>query len=527
MSNVNPAVLFRALIVYAICVPASILVGFLVTDPTQQQSIFVVALVMGLLVFPILIKWHYPLLLFSWSLPITLFFVPGHPYVFLPMVAISLTISTIEKILDRSRPSLSVPSVRWALFFFLAVVLFTAKLTGGFGLRSMGSGVYGGKKYVFLIVGILAFFAVAARPIAKKYANRYMTMFVMGGILWIISDLYSIMPDSFRFIYLFIPPAQFATDTAGSSLVIGQTRLAGISGAAGAIFYLMLARNGFRGNLLTGKLWRPAILILAALAIPLGGFRSFILSALLTVAVIFYLEKLHRTGMMLVVLMMGILGSALLVPITPHLPYTFQRALAFLPLDISVEARMDADDSTEWRLSMWEALLPQIPKYLVLGKGYAFSSETYDFSMAGNNPARRVFDAADDPLALASDFHSGPLSIVIPLGLWGVVAWLWFWIAGFFVVWRNYRNGDPDLRHINNFILAFYCVKGFMFLFIAGDMVSDMSSFSGLAGLSVAFNHGVRSRHQATAKPQAPQKVIPFGSRPVPPPRPLLPAVGG
>jgi hypothetical protein len=526
MSNVNPAALFRALIVYAICVPAAILVGYLVTDPLQQQSIAIVALVLGFLVFPILIKWHYPLLIFSWSLPVSLFFLPGHPSLFLAMVAISLTISVIEKILDRNRPSLSVPSIRWGLVFFLAVILLTAKLTGGFGLRSMGSEVYGGKKYVFLIVGILAFFAVAARPIPKKYANLYMTLFLIGGVFSLVSDLYGFVPDPLKFIYLVIPPADYTVGSGDASVVFGRTRLGGVAGAGTAIFFWMLARHGLRENLLTAKLWRPALLGLAAITIPLGGYRSSILAVAIIVAVLFCLEKLHRTGMMIVVLMMGILGGALLVPLAPHLPFTFQRALAFLPLDISVEARMDTEDSTQWRLNMWSALLPQIPKYLLLGKGYAFSSETYDESMARDSAFHHAIDAAEDPLALASDFHNGPLSVVISLGLWGVVAWLWFWLAGFFVVWRNYRFGDPDLRHINNFILASFITKCTMFLLIAGSMVNDVAGFTGIVGLSVALNHGVRTRKSALVPAQPKPTVYPF-HQPAAPAHPPLPAVGG
>jgi hypothetical protein len=189
---------------------------------------------------------------------------------------------------------------------------------------------------------------------------------------------------------------------------------------------------------------------------------------------------------------------------------------------------MNAEDSTEWRLNMWEALLPQIPNYLLLGKGYAFSSETYDENIAGNS-AFRAIDASQDPLALASDFHSGPLSVVIPLGLWGVVAWLWFWIAGYFVLWRNYHYGDADLRHINIFLYASFISKCILFLFVAGSMVSDINSFTGLVGLSVAINHGVKRRAAAVA---APRPTPAFAQRrslggPAMPPRPALPALGG
>jgi hypothetical protein len=107
---------------------------------------------------------------------------------------------------------------------------------------------------------------------------------------------------------------------------------------------------------------------------------------------------------------------------------------------------------------------------------------------------QRVIDAADDPLALASDFHNGPLSVVLPFGIWGVVAWLWFWWAGFLVVWRNYHYGDPALRHINLYLFAAFVTRCVMFLFVFGDLVADTANFAGIIGLSIAFNHGVANR---------------------------------
>ena len=73
---------------------------------------------------------------------------------------------------------------------------------------------------------------------------------------------------------------------------------------------------------------------------------------------------------------------------------------------------------------MWKALLPQVPPHLLLGKGYAISME--DFEMMGRDVAFRSVDASQQGLALAGDYHNGPLSVVIPFGIWGVIAFLWF-----------------------------------------------------------------------------------------------------
>jgi hypothetical protein len=116
---------------------------------------------------------------------------------------------------------------------------------------------------------------------------------------------------------------------------------------------------------------------------------------------------------------------------------------------------------------------------------------------------------------LSSDFHSGPLSVVIPFGIWAVLAWLWFWAAGFWVVWRNYRYGDAELRHINIFFFAFFICKILVFLFIFGAFPEDVGNFGALIGLSIAFNHGVMGpRPIPKANPAFTRPRMDFPARP-------------
>jgi O-antigen ligase len=181
--------------------------------------------------------------------------------------------------------------------------------------------------------------------------------------------------------------------------------------------------------------------------------------------------------------------------------------LAWLPLNIDPEARLDAQASTEWRIEIWEALLPQVPKYLLLGKGYAFSVETFQQNMGRDATFQNFISAADNPLALSSDFHSGPLSVVLSFGIWGALAWLWFWAAGFYVVWRNYHYGDPAIRHLNLFLFAAFVSKCFSFLFIFGAISDDVTGFASIIGLSAALNNGVmRPKPQPKLVPAAPAK---------------------
>ena len=64
-----------------------------------------------------------------------------------------------------------------------------------------------------------------------------------------------------------------------------------------------------------------------------------------------------------------------------------------------------------------------------------------DTEMLGHTAFQSI-DESQQGLAISSDFHNGPLSVIIPLGIWGVIAVLWLMIAGIWVTYCNYRYGD-------------------------------------------------------------------------------------
>jgi len=165
-----------------------------------------------LLAFPLLLKWHQPLLLLSWNSCVVVFFLKGSPNLWLVMVALSLGISLLERALNRDRHFIRVPLITWPLMCMIVVVLFTANLTGGFGMRAFGSEVMGGKKYIFLLVGILSYFALTARRIPPERARLYLSFFLLGSLSYMVGDFYSIAPGSLNFIFWLFPPTFFTDD---------------------------------------------------------------------------------------------------------------------------------------------------------------------------------------------------------------------------------------------------------------------------------------------------------------------------
>jgi hypothetical protein len=497
------AAALRSLAVYAVCAVLAIIIGVLMTNPLTYSALGFAAVVCVILFLPVLLKYHHPLMILSFTSPLVAFFVKGSPSFFLVMVAISLTISVTERALNQPR-FINVPQAAWPLICLIGVVLITAKMTGGIGLKAFGSDVYGGKKYVFLIVGILSYFAITARPIPSQKANLYIALFFLGGTLNFIKDLYPFSPGFLHPVFWAIPPTYFGT----SDIELGTTRLTGTAWAATAVINALMARYGMRGIFLGDKLWRPIVFFLSLVLIFFGGFRSALVITGATVLLQFFLEGMHRTKLMPFFILFVIAGILTIIPLGAKLPYTFQRTLAFVPesiVHLDSGAREEAQGSLDWRLDMWQALLPQIPKHLLLGKGYAITME--DWASMGPGTAIQSVDAGSQALALSSDYHSGPLSVILPFGIWGTIAFLWFLAASISILYNNYRYGDPALKTANTLLFTYYVVSTLDFFFIFGDLANGMATFAGMLGLSVALNRGV------CRAPVEPAKNIPFSMR--------------
>ena len=203
--------------------------------------------------------------------------------------------------------------------------------------------------------------------------------------------------------------------------------------------------------------------------------------------------------MPIVVLGMFLIGG-LVVTFSEQLPLSVQRCLTIFPIKINAEARLNAEASTDWRLEIWSYLIPQVPQYLLLGKGLTFDANDMAMNYSlGNN---QIGGDVGGQLTLASDYHNGPLSVIIPFGIWGAIAFLWFLGAGIQVLWRNHKYGDPDIKKINTLLLCYFIAKTLLFMIVFGGFYSELVTFVGLVGFSISLNGGVAKRALAEVHPQ-------------------------
>jgi O-antigen ligase len=262
-----------------------------------------------------------------------------------------------------------------------------------------------------------------------------------------------------------------------------MTRSNELAVAGGAFYGYLLARFGIRGVLDLKRPWLVLALAVAVAAGLVSGYRSFLVLFGLVFAVLFFVEGLHRTRYAPVLFGMVVLAGVLVLPQADKLPLGVQRTLSFLPGKFDYVATASAATTAEWRVEMWRQLLPEVPKCLFRGRGWSMDARDFFTAVEVGDPSDLLAG-----VKLVGNFHNGPLSVLIPFGLYGAVAFIWFLVAGLRLLYRNWQLGSPELQCVNALLLAAFAAHTLFFLGVYGSLESDMMGFVGVLGLSVALN---------------------------------------
>ena len=479
----------KSLFLVVFCVPLAIVLGVLLATPLDRTTLVVVLAGFLLLLTPFFLTSHHAILILSWNAFVNAYFLPGRPYLWMLTTVISLFFILLTKTLNRGKMKLLyVSSVAWPLLALALITFVTSQFTGGVGLHALGSEIIGGKKYVYQWAAIGGFFALSAIPIDPGKRQFLAGGFFLLGVTALVSNFAYMLGEQFYFLFLLFPAELAIAQVASENVLGGFTRVGGLSPASLAAISVLLLRFGVRGTFDPRVPWRGLSFLLIMVAGLFSGFRTTVVLICLFLFFQSIAEGLHKTKFIWIAGLVGVLLLLAILPFANRLPLAVQRCLTVLPLDLDAAAVENARGSTDWRLEIWRSITPDIPKYFWLGKGYAIDPKDIYFSLS--HISRRV-DAAYEGAVVTGDYHNGPLSLIIPFGIWGVLAFVWFLIAAFRVLWRNYKYGDPEIININRFLLVAFSVQLIFFVAVFGAFYLDLAKFVGLVGLSIAMNHGV------------------------------------
>src|SRR6266496_858097 len=161
----------RNALVYGLCLPIAILVGYLLARPNDFRTLAFIGLLMGVLTMPLLMRWHHAFLILSWNAALVVPFLPGQTSWWMCLSFISLGFAVLFRIITKRSDFVSAPSVTFWILVLFFTVLVTAKLTGGVGARSIGSLSYGGKRYQYVVSAIVGYFALIGARIRSEQAT--------------------------------------------------------------------------------------------------------------------------------------------------------------------------------------------------------------------------------------------------------------------------------------------------------------------------------------------------------------------
>lgn len=253
----NAAAIIRSLIIYGLCLPLAVYLGYVLAQPWGRGDYAFILAVVSLPLIPLILKWHHLVLILSWNMSMVLFFIQGSPYLWMFMTALSLMLTVFQYILKRDVKFATVNGAVWPLLLLALVIAITAQLTGGIGLASFGGGSYGGKRYIQLFCAIAGYFAITSHRIELGQGNKYVALYFLGTLSMIIGSIAPWIPGSMRMIFALFPVESLeAAFGGGSNLEFQYQRLSGVAYAAVGVMCFILAKYGMQGLLGIGDKWR-------------------------------------------------------------------------------------------------------------------------------------------------------------------------------------------------------------------------------------------------------------------------------
>ena len=470
----------------ALCLPLAVILGYFLTDPLEPSSVALVGFVLAALAVPLMMKWHHPLLIFTWNSALAPSFLPGQPYLWTLLAGVGFGFGVLNRCVDSNKRFVDVASIRNSLIFLGGVVTITAYFNGGFGSAIFGSSQFGGRRYFYIFAAVMGYFALTSQRIPAHRARLFVALFFLSMLLGVVPNLaFFLGGHQLDFIYVIFSPDSAGEQISGSTSVGGPGgRIFGLTMLSNGLLCFLLSRYGISGVFAPGRLWRMALLGLAFGGCLMAGFRSLLILLAMVFAIQFFLEGLHRTRLVWILTGFMLFGGGLALTQSQRLPFFIQRTLSILPIEISAEVKDSGNTTLEWRFQMWQTLLPEVPKHFWKGKGYGIDPGAMFFSTDVSHQQNGVFEWA----VVAGDYHNGPLSLIIPFGIWGVIGFGWFLYAAIRYLYHRHHRCDPELQHINTLLLSFFLARLILFLFFVGGFFGDLYIFTGIIGLSVSLN---------------------------------------
>jgi hypothetical protein len=447
------------------------------------------------------------LMVFIFGLYFSQLIIPGLPQglqLVDAMMALFVVITIARNMILKPRLELE---RRHALLCLLLLLLVVTIRVRGLGLHASGGGLVGGASYIKLFVASGFMLCTPYFNLTASQIKKSIILMLIGSFLPALAQVvYLASGGSFFYHFAFIQPYVFGLQESLEGMLggRGEFRLHAFSGLSINLLSLALVIFPFRGS---GRLKIAAIAVIAVLMALLSGFRTSLLE-IAAITMMFVAFNAPRKKRMQIIAVIAVLLAGLImlaIPLAPLMPYSIQRTLSWLPFaNISMAAKMDAVASTEWRIEVWNYSLSHWKDYMWIGRGFTMNMADL---MALETRASMIQTAY-----LGHNYHSGPISMLLDLGIPGVVVVSSLLLSLLFYALKPVNvAADPLIIRAHDLLCVkvLYGILGFYF--IHGDVRSSLVNiFLNIALLQTirgAIAVGVR-KTQVISNPQAKPKAL-------------------
>jgi hypothetical protein len=356
-----------------------------------------------------------------------------------------------------------------------------------FGMKFLGSSIWGGRHYVNVFVGLVAFAVIQSVPASTKVWRKLPPLVLaVTSFDLIIGIITTVFPASIYKIY----PFYSAVSWAGVEEIVSGESLTGRIGSFGnfgfILILIVLASVSLR-RLLHPSHFRHLVLLAIGGATALySGFRSAVINSFLGTLIAGVRDLKGRVVFLVFLIAISLAVLSFVNSEIIRLPKQVQRALTFVPGNWDTEMAQDAASSNEFRQRVWTTFTRQyFPVHPWIGRGFGFRSEwgqklTYQ---------KKMYDTIQ--VIETGNIHNGFLASLDAMGIIGTI---------FFVLWnvrlliRTLRvpfNKDEPAGVVLRFIALYIGVSIISYWFGAQDVGSFLPREFALAGVFLRLQREV------------------------------------
>lgn len=377
---------------------------------------------------------------------------------------------------------------------FMAVLLWHG-IHDRFGMKFLGSSIWGGRHYVNVFVGLVAFAVIQSVSIPTKFwAKLPFLVLLVTTFDLIIGIITTVFPASIYKIYPFYSAVSWAgveEITSGESLT---GRIASFGNFGFILILIVLASVSLRQILHPSNFHRLVLLVLGAVATLYSGFRSAVINSFVAVLMAGIRDLKGRVVFLAVLFAVFLTVASFVNSDIIRLPKQVQRSLTFVPGNWDSEMVTDAASSNQFRAQVWTTFMRQyFPAHPWIGRGFGFRSEwgqklTYQ---------KNMFDTVQ--VIETGNIHNGFLASLDAMGIIGTIL---------FVIWNlrllmrtlrvPFQKDDPS-GVVTRFVALYLGVSIISYWIGAQDVGSFLPREFALAGLLFRLQREAASRMEMPA----------------------------